>query len=799
MSKYAYAALVSAAVSLVVPVPSRAQDAANATAGGDVTAEQATPLPPVVVEAPSQPLRAKKQQAKAKGSGPVNVSAAATGEAEGSGAAGDGVGVYTLGQLDLIGGATITNEAMFTFNKNTLEQAVNILPGVSLQNSGGSRNEKDIFVRGFDRYRVPLYMDGVRIYLPADNRLDMSRFLTPDLAEIQVQKGYVSVLNGPGGLGGAINMVSRKPTKEIELEGRTGATFDGDLGSMAQWRAYAYGGTRQKGYYAQVSGTIIDQDHFDLSSDFNPSSPTCTIAPCPDVPLENGGNRDRSAFEDWRVNVKAGITPNASDEYSINYTVQQGEKNAPLHVNRQVVQGWFNNPAVLRFWDWPEWDVSTLSWMSKTKLGDASYIKTNAYYNTFDNITRFFRDKTYTARQTDSLYRDNSWGGFVEMGTDLIPMNTLKGVIHYRRDEHNEHNINFNALDEVTSTDPIETSSEETWSFAVENTFHATRYLDIVTAGSYDRNRVIDAEDFTGGMLVKQAITPEVDAWNWQAAAIYSYSETGRVHADVSSRTRFPTLFERYSTRFGSKTANPEVKPERATNYEVGVSDTIYKGLQVSTAVFYSDIEDSIQNAYAGANANSTIVGFNADGHNYGFELSADYDATPTLRVGGNYTYLKRHLDFAGAALTVDTAAPAPINARDAVAASQVEGTPTHKLFLYLAWRATRQLTLTPSLEIAGDRNVLVTDCGSTLIRNTGSESATGRCDGAGVASDAERRPNYVRLGSYALVNFEAEYDFDPNTTLALGVSNLFDQNYALAQGFPEPGRMFFANLRAKF
>jgi iron complex outermembrane receptor protein len=111
-------------------------------------------------------------------------------------------------------------------------------------NSSGSRNEGDIFVRGFNRFQVPLYMDGVRVYLPADNRIDMNRFLTADLAEVQVAKGYVSVLNGPGGEGGAINLVSRKPTKEVELEGRVGAVFDGDLGSMGQWSSYAFGGTR---------------------------------------------------------------------------------------------------------------------------------------------------------------------------------------------------------------------------------------------------------------------------------------------------------------------------------------------------------------------------------------------------------------------------------------------------------------------------------------------------------------------------------------------------------------------------
>ena len=49
--------------------------------------------------------------------------------------------------------------------------------------------------------------------------------------------------------------------------------------------------------------------------------------------------------------------------------------------------------------------------------------------------------------------------------------------------------------------------------------------------------------------------------------------------------------------------------------------------------------------------------------------------------------------------------------------------------------------------------------------------------------------PNYVKIGAYALLNFNAEYAFDKNTTVAVGATNLLDQNYQLAQGFPEAGR----------
>lgn len=796
MSKYAYAALIGAAISLSLSDAVQAQDAAM-TSGGDVTAEEVTPLPPVIVESPSAPIGKKRGKKSAGVTPDASATAMADTEAEGELPGAAGVGIYTLGQLDLIGGSTITNGAMWTFNKNTLDQAVSILPGVTMQNSGGSRNERDIYVRGFDRFRVPLYMDGVRIYLPYDNRLDFNRFLTPDLSEIQVQKGYVSVLNGPGGMGGAINLVSRKPTKEVELDGRVGAVFDGDLGSVGQWNGYAYAGTKQKGYYAQISGNIVDQDHFDLSSDFAASGNNCVAANCASFPYEDGGNRDRSGFDDWRINAKFGITPNATDEYSVNYTVQQASKEAPLHTDRQIVQGYqFNGPFSRRSWDWPQWDVSTLSWLSKTQIADKSYVKTNAYYNTFNNIVDFYWDPTFDAVRVRSPYHDVSYGGFVEMGTDLIPMNTLKGAVHWRRDKHWEQGINYTSTGDFDYLDAVEQQTEESLSFAVENTFHATRQIDFVTGVSYDLNEVTRADGSNFPL-------PDLAKWNWQAAAIYNYSSSGTVHADVSSRTRFPTLFDRYSTRFGGRSEEPGLDAERATNYEIGISET-FSTVHVSSAIFYSDIENLIQSAYTRANGNSSIVVYNADGDSYGLELSADWDATPTLRVGGNYTYLERNIDFASAAQSFiaydNTGAYDPsatADGRRGIGYSEVEGTPTHKWFLYASWKASQALTLTPSLEIATDRNVLVTSCDSTLVAGSGNESAsTGGC---GKPSSSNLHPNYVKLGSYALLNFQAEYALDTNTTIAVGGTNLLDQNYELADGFPEPGRQFYLTARAKF
>ncbi len=97
---------------------------------------------------------------------------------------------FTLGEVTILGARpadstgddSVSSDEIWNFNVNTLTDAVKLVPGVTSSFvSNGRRNEGDISVRGFDRFRVPLSIDGIRVYLPADNRIDFNRFLTPDL------------------------------------------------------------------------------------------------------------------------------------------------------------------------------------------------------------------------------------------------------------------------------------------------------------------------------------------------------------------------------------------------------------------------------------------------------------------------------------------------------------------------------------------------------------------------------------------------------------------------------------------
>jgi len=75
-----------------------------------------------------------------------------------------------------------------------------------------------VSIRGFDSREVPLFIDGIPVYVPYDGYVDLGRFTTADLAAIQVAKGFSSVAYGANTLGGAISRFS--PLLEMALLGQ---------------------------------------------------------------------------------------------------------------------------------------------------------------------------------------------------------------------------------------------------------------------------------------------------------------------------------------------------------------------------------------------------------------------------------------------------------------------------------------------------------------------------------------------------------------------------------------------------
>lgn len=683
-----------------------------------------------------------------------------------------GDGVFNLGRIEqitvagtaaaaAIGETKIGNDQITAFNALTLDKVLDQVPGVSTSTTGGTRNEQLFFVRGFDRFQTPLFVDGIRVYLPADNRLDIGFFTTANLSEVQVEKGYVSVLSGPGALGGAINLVTRKPTKEFEYDARIGLTAGNELGYNG-YNASAYLGHATGQYYLSVSGTVTKTDQFRLSDDF---AGTAT---------QPKGDRIDSASRNYSLNLKAGYTPNATDEYSLSYSGQWGKKEAPYSVSDTL--------ASQRNWTWPWWNVQNVYFLSNTAFGDSAYLKTKVYYSSFLNGLYSYDDATFTAQTLPksfrSLYSDYAYGANLETGYSFGTADTLKLSGFYRRDSHTEWQVIY----KPAFTEPKQTSVEDTRSIALENRYQIADPLVFVAGLSYDYRHLLKAEDFVDPAAAGQTGTfvhyPVHDgsAANVQGELIYTLGDGGSLHASISDRARFPTLFDRYSTKFGTTISNPALETERAINYEIGGADTFY-GVHVDGAVFYSRITKAIVSVpivfcdttstatknctgaagVAGVKTSTTQTQNVGTGDYLGFELAASGKLLDSLTAGISYSYVDRSLS-----------AQNPSNPA-LTAGYHLTGMPNSQAFVYLAFTPLPDWTLRPSIQTASNR----------WSTNT-----------AGTA--------YYKTGSYFLTNLETDYDLCDHTTLAVGVKNLFDVNYTVTYGFPSEGRNVFANLRIK-
>src|SRR5690606_32495700 len=78
----------------------------------------------------------------------------------------------------------MTSAEIERYDLNTVGEAVKVLPGVSM--SRNSRNEEMVYLRGFDARQVPVFLDGIPLYVPYDGYVDFGRFTTFDLSQIRV-------------------------------------------------------------------------------------------------------------------------------------------------------------------------------------------------------------------------------------------------------------------------------------------------------------------------------------------------------------------------------------------------------------------------------------------------------------------------------------------------------------------------------------------------------------------------------------------------------------------------------------
>lgn len=633
--------------------------------------------------------------------------------------------VFTLGEVVVKSekstaiNSYIGSAKMQQFAKNDVSKALNLLPGVNLS-AVGPRNEAMVYIRGFDLRQVPLLIDGIPVYIPYDGYVDLARFTTFDLSEVNVSKGYTSVIYGPNALGGAINLISRKPVKIFEFSGATGWLSGG-------YRTNINIGSNLGKFYVQAGASKLNRDSFPLSEKFIPYK------------LEEGGSRNNSLSSDEKYNIKVAYTPGNHSEYALSYIYQHGKKGTPVYAGMDTLNSQFKSP---RFWQWPYWDKQSVYFISNTTIDSGSYIKSRFYYDKFKNLLNSYNDATYTTISRPyafkSYYNDYSFGGIVEYGKIISGKDNLKATIQYKQDVHRENN----------EGEPVRTMSDKTFTAGIENELRVTSNLLLLTGFSYHNRTSITAQNYNSATKqVSDYPSNSNNAFNVQGGLEYRPDAVHSFNISVARKTRFATTKDRYSYRLGTAIPNPDLHAETAVSYEMGYRSFISKHLNIQAAVFYSKLNDAIL-MVSNVTYDSILRARQSQLQNVGkaeymgVEIGAEYQLITSLKTGLNYTYIKRNNITNPTLYFTDV--------------------PRHKVFGYIQYHMKERLQLQLNTEYNSER--YSTSYGT-------------------------------RAGSFILLNTNASVKVWRFFSVEAGINNITDINYALAEGYPEPGRNYYANL----
>jgi len=553
--------------------------------------------------------------------------------------------------------ASVTRTEIERFEKKDIATALGRMPGVRYVAPSGrgrqsGRYESGVVVRGFSAFgrrnnEIPVFIDGIPAYVPYENGIDMGRFTTNGVSTISVSKGYSSVLFGPNTMGGVINIVSSRPTKPLSGNFVLGA------GDGETTEAGGVFGTLQDKWYAQGGYSYFDREFIrgaDVFTGLDNGSPR----------QEKSTDRKNYATRDRKMEFKLGYTPNATDEYVVSYMNQSGRKGP-----RKDAAGYIEDSS----WEWPNWDLQTVSFVSTTKLGNF-YISPRVFYSKYDNGLL----QPSSTVPLLSLYDDYTWGGSMEAGWNIAESNTLKGKFDYRYNQHNAFNFGTGRPDDFTGelSEAPRKYDEQIFFLAVEDTHRFNKNWEVQAGMLYSERQTlfeVDAEyiadlneQFPGANIDPKPA--DINSLDFQAALFYHQNKNHSFHYSIAKKIRYPSMQNQYSTGTGGsadttgncpwseclrlRLPNTDLKPEKAVHHEIGWNGNFFDRLNIDLAWYYSvqnDALDMMSNNtgydyhYEGF-AVDKMINIAGDTRRQGFDLGITYNLTDRILIGKSFGYL---------------------------------------------------------------------------------------------------------------------------------------------------------------
>ena len=681
---------------------------------------------------------------------------------------------------------------------NDISEFVRTMPGVNLTGNtatGQRGNKRQIDLRGMGPENTLILIDGKPVNSRQSERISMrgerntrgdSNWVpVEEIESITVLRGPAATRYGSGAMGGVVNIVTKKVSKE----------FKGQVNLYAnQPQDSKEGATRRIGF--NLSGPIIqDTLGFRIYGNLNKTEPDAA-----DINAGHGNdsaagvegvrNKDIAGRLQWKISPAQTLILDSS--YSRQGNIYNGDtqnSNPRSALVNSLADSKAETARLYRSafslthdgaWEWGDtknvisYERTVNSHLPEGLAGgpEGSYTGLDFVQSRLKNL-RFSSEAnipfklgvdnvlTVGAEFTDSKLDDPTSNS--QSLTDTIPggpgrpsrkvVNIFSGVSEHRSGK----------------------TSQRNWAAYVEDNISLTDKTHLIPAIRFDHNSASGS--------------------NWSPALNFSHQigENWLVKGGVARAYKAPNLYQAssdfilYTRGQGCPLnapgnvscfymGNSNLKPETSINKEIGLEFN-KNGWQASATYFHNAYRNKIvigDQLIATSNIRNWLLQWEntPKATISGIEGNLVIPLHDTLKWSNNFTYMHKSEDYQGNPLSL---------------------VPKHTLNSTLSWTPNERF----------DANLTFTHYGRTKPRGV----AINRLEqngnpGAGI-TPLTSEYNQTQVGSYGIWGINAGYNWNKRVAVRGGISNLFDKKLyrttAGAQTYNEHGRAFYGSLKVSF
>lgn len=457
----------------------------------------------------------------------------------------------------------ITEKEIEDSNAKNVPDLLEHIEGIYMYDSSGVGTAGRVNMRGFwggmSTHQLIL-VDGIPQNKAADKLVDWNLIPLDNIERIEIVKGPVSALYGDNAMSGVINIITKRPGPAPQTKI---AVAYGSFNTQ-NYRVSTTGLFPKMGYYLNTSRKVTD------------------------------GFRRHCNYEDIHLNGKVDFLMDDTQGLKLSLDHHESERGAfPWALTeaqieqdrRQARPGTENDKGKVK----------------KDSLG-------LTYAREIDEISRMEGTVYYRHEDSESFYTSGSSGSSTK--EQLEDENSPSLLVHYNTNLEffdKEHSFttgidleknNFN-YEEYSAPYQIRGSVSKDYKVGrdkigpyVQDEINLVDKFKLVLGMRYDWVRF----GFTDSRDDSNSKRKKMSKESPKFGGVYTYKENSNLYANYGQAFRTPTIGQMFA--YGSY-ANPDLAPEEAQNYEVGVRHQINEELKTKAAFYWMNLDNEIWYDYA--------------------------------------------------------------------------------------------------------------------------------------------------------------------------------------------------------